>query len=188
MVPTVIVSGNHYVLDCVGSGVVLTACVLAERARTGRLRQRLQLRSRMRALVSRFPIRERRHNPDLRPLDRPLIISATMAVILAVSGDPVQRAVGLALLACAAAMPPLARYRIQHGVQLCADAGAADWWCGFLFLAGSTCVGASDPTARLCSTASWLAAGLLPMLARSRARQNGHAAGRRRAAVRAVSP
>jgi hypothetical protein len=168
MLPTVIVTGNHYVLDCAGSAMLVVVCMLAERVRVSRSRQQLLLQRRPYALVPRFPISERRHNPNLRPLDRPLVLVGTMGVVLAISRDPAQRTAALALLACAAATLPIARHRIKRGVPLCIRVSWADWWSGFLFVAGSTFVGSSDPSARLCGAAMWIVAGLLPLVGRLR--------------------
>ncbi len=168
MVPTVIVTGNHYILDCIASVVLVVACILAERARVRVCARRPRRANHKRTFASAFPVHERRSNPNLRPLDRPLALGATMAVILIISSDPAQRAIGLGLLVCLATVPPVVRHRIQHGDILCTRADRTDWYCGFLFVVGSTCVGAGDANARFGSAVLWLAAALLPLIARVR--------------------
>jgi len=176
IVLTVVITGNHYVFDCLGAAALLLACIglglLVRRFARGRQVHGAADHSALHRLgMERRKTdrgEERRKNPNLRPLDHPLILCATIAVLLLVSFDMAQRLVGLALLVGAAIMLPLARHRARIGTPLRGYAEKADWWCGFFFVAGSTTVGADDPWARLCGSFLWVAAGVLPILARMR--------------------
>ena len=168
MMPTVVVTGNHYLLDCAGSVALLALCMVAAAGlRYCAAHRRPRHRQRAGRVADR-PLTERRRNPNLRPLDRPLILGAVVATLLLISGDPVQRAIGLGLLACATIVIPLARHRARSGVSLRQSSAGADWLCGFLFIAGATTIAADDPVARLCGSLLWLLAGVLPLLARLR--------------------
>lgn len=168
MVLTVVATGNHYLLDCVGSVVLLLGCMVAAAGLRRCAAQRTLGRRYAAGLLANRPLTERRRNPNLRPLDRPLILGAIAATLLLVSSDTTQRLTGLALLSCATIVIPLARHRARSGVSLRPSSAGADWVCGFLFIAGTTTIGADDQTARLCGSLLWLVAGVLPLLARLR--------------------
>ena len=168
MVPTVMVTGNHYLLDCVGSVALLLVCMVAAASLRCCVAHGALGHRHHDGPVADHPLTERRHNPNLRPLDRPLILGAIAATLLLISSDAAQRLTGLALLSCATIVVPLARHRARSGASLRPSSAGADWVCGFLFVAGATTIGADDPTARLCGSLLWLLAGVLPLLARLR--------------------
>jgi hypothetical protein len=167
IVLTVIITGNHYVFDCLGAAVLLLACI-----GIGRLIQPSWFGRRPPVAAdgaTRPPGgRERRKNPNLRPLDHPLILCATIAVILLTTTDPAERSIGGVILVCAGILLPLARHRARVGMPLRNFTVQADWWSGFFFVAGSTTLGANDGGARLFGSLLWVAAGLLPIVARIR--------------------
>ena len=168
MVPTVMVTGNHYLLDCVGSVALLLVCMVAAASLRCCVAHGALGHRHHDGPVADHPLTERRHNPNLRPLDRPLILGAIAATLLLISSDAAQRLTGLALLSCATIVVPLARHRARSGASLRPSSAGADWVCGFLFVAGATTIGADDPAARLCGSLLWLLAGVLPLLARLR--------------------
>jgi hypothetical protein len=171
MVATVVVTGNHYLLDCLASTCLLAMCLLIQGA-WERLR-RLPIRSTRPSYVGT----DRRRAPDLRPLDYPLVLCAFAGLILCLGGSSGQLAVGLAILAAGAIALAVGRYQATHGKPLRRRHPRAEWWGGYFFVAGSTLVGAGDDAAHLTGALLWLA-GLAVLLA---SRLSGHA-------VRPVEP
>jgi PAP2 superfamily len=168
IVCTVIVTGNHYVLDCVGSMALLAACIMIGSLARRRFPNHLRAHHEVAGPSPDRPAHERRRKPNLRPLDHALILCGIMATLQIVSSDTTQRLIALGLIACAGSMVPFARHRALIGKPLRAHAPVADWWCGFLFIAGTTTIGADDATARLCASLLWLIAGILPLAMRLR--------------------
>jgi hypothetical protein len=167
IVLTVMITGNHYVFDCLGALVLVLACV-----GLGRLIGLTMIRRRPLTAADGLPLppggKERRKNPNLRPLDHPLILCATAAIILLLSPTMSERLLGGAMLVGAALLLSLARHRAGLGIPLRDSTARADWWCGFFFVAGSTMVGAGDDSARLLASLLWVGPGRLPILARLR--------------------
>jgi hypothetical protein len=187
IVLTVIITGNHYVFDCLGAAVLLVVCI-----GIGRLIPPSVFRRRSPAAAdgATWPAggRERRINPNLRPLDHPLILCATIAIILLTTTDPAERFIGGAILVCAGILLPLARHRVRVGMPLRNFTVQADWWSGFFFVAGSTTVGANDGGARLFGSLLWVAAGLLPIVARIRLTDESPASSLSKAPTQTNSP
>jgi hypothetical protein len=167
IVLTVVITGNHYVVDCLGALALLLMCI-----GLGWVIRRIRFMRR--PLTAADDVArpqdgmERRKNTNLRPLDHPLILCATVAILLLMSSFTAERFLGGVMLGSAAIMLPLARHRARIGTPLRNFTIQADWWCGFFFVAGSTIVGASDGGARLFGSLLWVAAGLLPIVARIR--------------------
>jgi hypothetical protein len=76
---------------------------------------------------------------------------------------------GLLLIISGALAAPVALRRIKGGVTLRDATPTAEWFSGFLLVAGATTLGASDMLARSAGSLCWVAAALLPLLAHLRA-------------------
>ncbi len=168
IIASVIITGNHYVLDCVGAGVLFATCLACR----GLYRRMIRSRDRSRAAldgearVAQRLGRERRAAPDLRPLDFPMIFCAFTGMLLLPTADDLARVLGLFLLVAGALAPRAALKRIAGGTPLRVSAPTTEWFSGFLLVLGATTLGAADPAWRAVGSLIWTMAGLLPLLSR----------------------
>jgi hypothetical protein len=152
----VIVTGNHYVIDCVGSAVLLGLYLVLEALSC---RVMLYLGARRRAAPRRWaPV----YDPS--PLRGPLIFCACAGWVL-MAGDPLERTAGVLAMLSGACMIVIARGR-SHAAGARPLHLSADWWGALLFLVGSTAIDAHLLMSRLIAGALWLVAVMLPLRAR----------------------
>jgi hypothetical protein len=161
IVGSVIITGNHYVLDCLGAAVLFGACLACHAGY-----RRFVHASGSTADSTPRPVHDRRTAPDLRALDFPILFCAVAGMLLLPTSDTLPRILGLLLLAVGALAPPFALRRISGGASLRASSPTAEWLAGYLIVLGATTLGASDPTWRIVGSMIWAVAGLLPLLSR----------------------
>jgi hypothetical protein len=169
MVATVIITGNHYIVDCLASTALFGICCGLE-----------AWRSRLR--VGRSPLPpgfERRRSINLRPLDYPLTLGVVAATILLLSSEAFGRCCGLALLCLSVLALLLGRRLAAKGRILTPESPRAEWWCGLFFIAGSTAVYSSTPEAAAIAALLWATAVTLILASRMGLPLAGRAAGSR---------
>jgi hypothetical protein len=159
---TVIVTANHYVVDCIAALCLFMVCcaVVAWLERV--------------LLDAPTPTKattvSRRPRPSIRDLDYPLVFAGTVGVLQATSLDQFQQVVGVVMLICAVGVLSLARSYVQRGYVLGPRIPLAEWWAGFLFVAGTTTVGtvlgANAADRRHIASLVWLVAVCLPLIGR----------------------
>lgn len=112
IVATVIITGNHYIVDCLASLGLLIVCVLGQLAW-----ERLRARHRQ---TSGVPYRgpDRRRAPNMRSLDYPLVFCACPGILLSLDQTPMLRLTGIALLAIGTVTLFAARIRARRGAPL----------------------------------------------------------------------
>jgi hypothetical protein len=164
MVCTVIVTANHYVIDCVGSlglflGVRASQVMLA----------RVVLRLRPVGQAAPAWMKERAMS-SVRDLDTPLVFAGTLGILQIVSPDHIQQAIGAAILLGSGISLVMARRCVARGFSLAQRAPLPEWWAGALFIVGTTMIGTTlgDNAAERREIASllWLIAAYLPLLGR----------------------
>ncbi len=170
MVATVVVTANHYVLDCVASFALVSACLAtywcwrrlwrAWRARAGDIRPVVGMQRALRV--------ERRRSPDLRPLDCPILLCAVTGMLLVPAADIWQRLPGALLLLVGALVRPLALLHFRESIPIRSNAQTAEWFSGFLMVAGATTIGAVEIGPRMVGTLCWITAALVPLFAHLR--------------------
>jgi hypothetical protein len=153
---TVIVTGNHYVLDCLVAALILavSACALW-------LGRRLSPGTRERANSEQ----RRGSGESLDPLNGPFVLGAIVSVILLAGNDFLLRIAGALFLGATFGVVILARRRVRMGNSLGRSAARVDALCGLLLVAGVTVIDADAPGVRLCGAGMWLTAGALPLAA-----------------------
>jgi hypothetical protein len=161
IVASVIITGNHYLLDCLGAAVLFGACLACHAGYC-----RLVHASGSGANPAQRHAPERRTAPDLRALDFPILFCAVAGMLLLPTADTLPRLLGLLLLAAGALAPPVALRRVSGGTPLRASSPTVEWLAGYLLVLGATTLGASDPTWRIVGSMIWTVAGLLPLLSR----------------------
>ncbi|HWE64986.1 MAG TPA: phosphatase PAP2 family protein [Chloroflexota bacterium] len=153
---TVLITGNHYLLDCLASLALLATYLLLQ---AGLLRLwAWRNAERVRDVCEAPGARVRTQGASLRPMDSPLLLCACAACILLLAGDDVERSAGVLLLCMGAAALLLARRRVRSGGVLCASTPHAEWVSGALFVAGTTAIDAHQMAAHLAAGSLWLSA------------------------------
>ena len=172
IVAAVIITGNHYILDCLASVLLLAGLLLCYRIWTWLCRARRDHVVGVDAAPATNPSGgpERRRRPNLRPLDCPVLLCAITGAALIPSVNLLQRALGLLLLAAGAFAPPVALKRIRAGTIPYDSTPTLEWWSGFLLVVGATTLGADDVRTLEIGSLCWTIAALLPLLARMRGR------------------
>ena len=169
IVAAVIITGNHYILDCLASVVLLTGLLLCYWSWLWLCRARRAPVVRGDAApTKRLGGPERRQRPSLRPLDCPVLLCAITGAALIPSVNPLQRVLGMLLLVAGALAPAVALKRIRAGTVPHESTPTLEWWSGFLLLAGATTLGANDVLAQEIGSLCWTVAAFLPLLARMR--------------------
>ena len=169
IIAAVIITGNHYVLDCLASVLLLTGLLLCYWSWLWLCRARRAPVVRGDAApTERLGGPERRQRPNLRPLDCPVLLCAITGAALIPSVNPLQRVLGMLLLVAGALAPAVALKRIRAGTVPHESTPTLEWWSGFLLLAGATTLGANDVLAQEIGSLCWTVAALLPLLARMR--------------------
>jgi hypothetical protein len=158
----VIVTANHYVVDCIASlGLFLVCCTVVAWL------ERVLLHALARATATTIG---RAPRPSARDLDYPLLFAGTLGILQLVSLDHFQQAVGVVMLICAVGVLSVARSCVQRGSVLRPRIPLAEWWAGFLFVIGTTTIGtvlgANAEDRRHIASLVWLVAVCLPLLGR----------------------
>lgn len=178
MVLTVVITGNHYFLDCAVSTALLVSCYALQRLFQPAV-DRLLGAHRPASLPRRAVPAERQAAAGPQAVQAPLLLCAILAPILLLTADPVQAAFGVGLILMAGAAVLLARRLGAGAVPIC-DQSNVEWWSGALLVIGITLAGANDPRLHSAAALSWFAACFLPLAARLRALRPVPALARRR--------
>ena len=166
MVVTVVVTGNHYFLDCAVSTALLVSCFAM---------QRLCQPAVDRLLSAYRPASLPRHAAPIgrqviacpQAVQAPLLLCAILAPILLLSADPVQAVFGGALILMASAAVLMARHSSAGSRPVGAQSNM-EWWSGALLIVGITLAGANDPRFHSAAAMCWFGACFLPLAARLR--------------------
>lgn len=153
----VVVTGNHYVLDCVAAAAILWSCQAAQWCWKTRWSP---------TYVPTPRVREQAAAAMIHALDGPLVVCACFGTILLAVGDRLQHLAGMLILCCACVALIHAQRRLRRGGMLCSNVPQADWWCGLLLVAGATAVDADQATLRAAGAVLWCIAAAIPLAAR----------------------
>lgn len=178
VIASVVITGNHYLTDCFASAVLLGGYMLAY---SGAAHIWRWTQARRRAAADHAAARGERGHPSRhraaltvfadtpRPvadargaLMGPLLLSSCIGCLLVVGGSGLERTYGIVVfIVCAAII-----VRGDQRTGSIRSTPSIDWLSGFLFVAGTTAIGAHLDLARELGSACWLAAALLPPLSR----------------------
>ena len=156
----VVLTGNHYVLDCLAS-FLLFGCFLAvywwlTRAAAGNAvdagRQHSEL-----------PVMS-----WARMMRHPALLAGLVGILLVCANAGLGRLPGIAVLLAAFAAVVVANSRVGSAVRLPARASLFDWYAGLLLVAGATTAVTADGYARAAGSALWLLAAALSFCGRLR--------------------
>ena len=172
IIAAVIITGNHYILDCLASMLLLIGLLLCYWLWLclRRARHAAEVRADASPAVDRLGGLERRRRPNLRPLDCPVLLCAITGAALITAMNPLQRVLGMLLLVAGAFAPPVTLKRIRAGTVPHESTPTLEWCSGFLLVAGATTLGANDERVLETGSLCWAIAALLPLLARMRGR------------------
>lgn len=158
---SVVITGNHYLLDVAASLFLFLACLLA-----GVCWRRVQ--PRLPRLVSVGARRGAAAAAGSATLDASLLLCALVGMLLLFAGSMEQLVLGGCLLVGGAVASELARRRPALDRSRSRVACRADWWCGMLLVIGATAIGAGDLRMRMAGSLIWAIAVVAPLVARLR--------------------
>ena len=154
----VVLTGNHYILDCVAS-FLLFSCFLVVYWATTRARGSM-------AAASPTPPSAAQAIAWASLVRRPSLLAGLVGVLLSCANAGAERLPGIAAVLAASVAVALANRNRGGGAYPHRCAPLFDWYAGLLLVAGATTAVTGDGYARLAGSALWLMAAALPFCGR----------------------
>lgn len=150
----VVLTGNHYVLDCLAS-FLLFGCFLAVYWALSRDAAGEDVQARLQPAA--LPV-----TTWARAVRHPALLAGLVGVLLVCANAGLARLPGIVVLLAACSLVAAANSRAGSAVRLPARVALFDWYGGLLLVAGATTAVTGDGYARAAGSVLWLLAAALP--------------------------